>query len=144
MRRLSLLLLALFAALAFALPALAKEAPTKLQIGVKHKPESCERKSKNGDRLKMHYTGTLFEDGKKFDSSRDRNSPFEFKLGAGQVIRGWDQGLTGMCVGEIRKLTIPSDLGYGSRGAGGVIPPNAALVFDVELLEIIGDNKEEL
>lgn len=84
----------------------------------------------------MHYTGTLYKDGSKFDSSLDRNSPFEFVLGKGQVIRGWDQGLVGMCVGEKRKLVIPSGLGYGDRGAGAKIPGGATLVFEVELLEI--------
>lgn len=85
----------------------------------------------------MEYTGKLFSDGTQFDSSIGR-APFEFVLGVGQVIKGWDQGIMGMCVGEKRKLTIPSELGYGSRGAGGSIPPNAALVFDIELLKVNG------
>jgi len=83
----------------------------------------------------VHYTGWL-EDGTKFDSSLDRNTPFDFSLGAGQVIKGWEEGVTGMQSGGKRKLTIPSNLGYGSRGAGGVIPANATLIFEVELLEI--------
>ena len=88
-----------------------------------------------GKEVTVHYTGWL-TDGTKFDSSKDRFQPFSFPLGAGHVIKGWDQGVVGMKVGGVRKLTIPAALGYGARGAGGVIPPNAVLVFEVELLPV--------
>ena len=91
--------------------------------------------AKAGQTAVVHYTGWL-TDGKKFDSSKDRGQPFTFGLGGGQVIKGWDEGVQGMKVGGTRKLTIPSELGYGARGAGGVIPPNATLVFEVDLLDL--------
>lgn len=107
----------------------------ELDIEVIQKSEKCERKSQKGDMLSMHYKGTL-DDGKDFDSSYERQEPFKFQLGIGQVIKGWDQGLTEMCVGEKRRLTIPPHLGYGDAGAGDRIPPKATLIFDVELLDI--------
>jgi len=95
-----------------------------------------------GNQVRVHYTGWLYDPtaknsrGKKFDSSKDRGDPFSFGLGGGQVIRGWDEGVQGMKVGGTRVLTIPAELGYGARGAGGVIPPNAMLVFEVDLLAV--------
>jgi FKBP-type peptidyl-prolyl cis-trans isomerase FkpA len=91
--------------------------------------------AKAGQTVSVHYTGTL-TNGTKFDSSKDRNQAFSFPLGGGRVIKGWDEGVAGMKVGGIRKLTIPANLGYGSQGAGGVIPPNATLIFEVELLGV--------
>ncbi|KAL0275824.1 UNVERIFIED_CONTAM: hypothetical protein PYX00_003558 [Menopon gallinae] len=113
----------------------------ELRIGVKKRVENCSIKSRRGDLLHMHYTGTL-EDGTEFDSSLTRNEPFTFTLGFGQVIKGWDQGLMGMCEGEKRRLVIPPALGYGQSGAPPKIPGGATLIFEVELLKI--SRKEEL
>uniref|UniRef100_A0AAV2KUR2 peptidylprolyl isomerase n=1 Tax=Knipowitschia caucasica TaxID=637954 RepID=A0AAV2KUR2_KNICA len=113
----------------------------KLQIGIKKRVDDCPVKSRKGDVLNMHYTGRL-EDGTEFDSSIPRNRPFTFTLGTGQVIKGWDQGLLGMCEGEKRKLVIPSELGYGDRGAPPKIPGGATLIFEVELLSI--EHRNEL
>lgn len=109
--------------------------PEKLEIKDEVVGDGPEAKS--GDEVRVHYTGTLM-DGKKFDSSRDRNEPFKFKLGQGQVIKGWDQGVVGMKVGGKRTLTIPSDLGYGDTGSPPNIPGKAGLKFDVELVEVVG------
>ncbi|KAG8787830.1 Peptidyl-prolyl cis-trans isomerase fpr2 [Ceratobasidium sp. 428] len=132
-----------FASVAFAYP-------EGLGVDAYSVPAECPLKSQKGDKLSMHYltlrdvmqTGTLASDGSKFDSSRDRNQPFDFTLGAGMVIQGWDQGLVNMCIGEKRKLTIPPAMGYGERGFPPVIPANSELVFDVELLSI-KDRKAE-
>ncbi|KAJ0957049.1 putative peptidylprolyl isomerase [Helianthus annuus] len=123
---------------------------TELQIGVKHKPASCDVQAHKGDKIKVHYRGKLTDDT-VFDSSFERGTPFEFELGSGQVIKGWDQGLLGMCVGEKRKLKIPAKMGYGERGSPPKIPGGATLIFDTELIAVNGkgavggdDNKSEL
>merc|ERR1711970_647429 len=107
--------------------------PSGLEIQYVSVPEACDIKVKKTDLLTMHYTGTL-EDGTKFDSSVDRNEPFQFQIGIGQVIKGWDEGIVGMCVGENRKLIVPPELGYGDQGAGDIIPPKATLFFEIELI----------
>ena len=107
--------------------------------GLQYEDEMVGGGAEAGSPVSVHYTGWLYEGGvkgAKFDSSKDRNDPFEFGLGAGMVIKGWDEGVQGMKVGGTRLLVIPPQLGYGARGAGGVIPPNATLMFEVELLEI--------
>ncbi|KAL3633279.1 FK506-binding protein 15 [Castilleja foliolosa] len=139
---------AVFLLLAFVTSGSAKKSSdvTELQIGVKHKPKTCEVQAHKGDSVKVHYRGKL-TDGTVFDSSFERGDPIEFKLGSGQVIKGWDQGLLGMCLGEKRKLKIPSKLGYGEQGSPPTIPGGATLVFDTELVGVNGktlsDGKSE-
>jgi FKBP-type peptidyl-prolyl cis-trans isomerase FkpA len=110
---------------------------TRTPTGLEYSDEAVGsgKEARVGDTVSVHYTGWL-TDGKKFDSSRDRNQPFEFTLGQGRVIRGWEEGVQGMREGGRRRLVIPPDLGYGVRAVGGVIPANSTLVFDVELLGI--------
>jgi FKBP-type peptidyl-prolyl cis-trans isomerase len=107
-----------------------------LGISVQYAPLTCDRKSQNGDKLSMHYVGELGDSSRKqFDSSYQRGTPFSFTLGKGEVIKGWDQGLVGMCVGERRRLTIPAELAYGSEGTNG-IPGDSTLIFETSLLGI--------
>lgn len=115
---------------------------TKLRISTLSKPEKCTQTAKNGDRLRMHYRGTLL-DGTVFDESYKRGAPFEFVLGSGMVIRGWEEGIPGMCVGEKRRLQIPPTMGYGSRRVGP-IPANSVLIFDIELLAAEPEHNTEL
>lgn len=115
-------------------------AKDQLKIG-KTKTLDCDVRTTAGDMLNMHYRGSLLDGGKEFDSSFKRNQPFSFKLGTGQVIKGWDQGLQKMCPGDKRKLTIPPHLGYGDRGAGADIPPKAWLVFEVECISFTRKGK---
>ncbi|KAG7098401.1 hypothetical protein E1B28_000360 [Marasmius oreades] len=125
-------------ALLFSVAALAAEPPKELVIETTHTPADCTVKAQKGDKIEVHYTGTLFSNGNKFDSSLDRDAPLPLTLGVGQVIKGWDEGLVGMCVGEKRKLTIPSDMAYGTRGFSNLIPANSALVFTTELVKLNG------
>ncbi|KDQ57406.1 hypothetical protein JAAARDRAFT_263412 [Jaapia argillacea MUCL 33604] len=133
----------LFSILAFGLVAWAAEPPTDLVIDTTFKPSDCPVTAQKGDAIQVHYTGTLFADGKKFDSSHDRGQPLPLTLGVGQVIPGWDKGLVGMCLGEKRTLTIPHNMAYGSRGFSSVIPPYSALVFDVELVGLESKQSHE-
>ncbi|KAJ7219949.1 hypothetical protein GGX14DRAFT_532691 [Mycena pura] len=129
--------------LLFAAAVLAGDPPKELKIDATFLPDECPAKAAKGDSIQVHYTGTLFTTGAKFDSSLDRGSPLPLTLGVGQVIKGWDEGLVGMCLGEKRTLTIPSDMAYGSRGFGSVIPPHSALVFTVELVGLESKVKHE-
>merc|ERR1711936_361050 len=111
-----------------------KETESGLKVEYISKPDSCDKVARSGDMLSMHYVGTL-ESGAKFDSSYDRSEPFKFQIGVGQVIKGWEEGVLGMCVGEKRKLIVPPALGYGDQGAGDIIPGGATLYFEVELID---------
>jgi len=120
-----------------------QDAPKELDIKSTFEPSDCNVKAQKGDAIKVHYTGKLFSNGNKFDSSHDRGQPLPLTLGVGQVIKGWDEGLVGMCVGEKRTLTIPSHLAYGERARGSAIPANSALVFDVELVGLTSKTTHE-
>jgi len=137
-------LLQWFSVAVFGLLVSAQQSPPKeLEIETTHTPSDCTAKAQKGDAIKVHYTGKLFSNGNKFDSSHDRGQPLPLTLGVGQVIKGWDEGLVGMCVGEKRTLTIPSDKAYGTRGFRSVIPANSALVFDVELVGLTSKSTHE-
>ncbi|XP_067647494.1 peptidyl-prolyl cis-trans isomerase FKBP2 [Eurosta solidaginis] len=118
------------------------DAKPTVRIGIKKRAENCETKSRKGDLVHVHYRGTL-QDGTEFDSSYGREKAFTVKLGAGQVIKGWEQGLLGMCEGEKRRLVIPPELGYGKAGAGDKIPADATLIFEVEMEKIERTKKNE-
>ncbi|PHH60190.1 hypothetical protein CDD81_1970 [Ophiocordyceps australis] len=127
----------LWAVLASATVSLAEKLDVQVTL-----PVECDRKTQNGDRVSMHYKGTLASTGEKFDASYDRNQPLTFKLGSGHVIKGWEQGLLDMCIGEKRTLTIPPELAYGKR-AVGPIPSDSTLVFETELVGIEGVPKPD-
>jgi FKBP-type peptidyl-prolyl cis-trans isomerase len=126
---------AVLAVVLAAVAAVAVAAAGQVKIETTFTPSSCAHVAKNGDKLKVHYRGKL-TNGKQFDASYDRGQPLPLTLGARQVIVGWEEGLQGMCLGEKRTLTIPPEKGYGSRGAGSVIPPDATLIFETELVAI--------
>ncbi len=144
MKKITYLLLIVLALGLFACSAKGNESNSKekglitMENGLKYTVdvEGQGLEAKKGDKVLVHYTGWLM-DGTKFDSSKDRNQPFTFQLGAGRVIKGWEQGVLGMKPGEVRTLIIPAELGYGARGAGNVIPPNATLKFEVELIKVM-------
>lgn len=131
------------------LPVMPKEEPKKqettgkLHIGIKKRAENCERQAQKGDSLHMHYRGSLKEGGSEFDNSYKRGQPLVFTLGVGQVIKGWDQGLLGICAGEKRKLIIPPHLAYGESGSPPAIPPQSTLVFEVEAVKIDAAGKRQ-
>ncbi|KAK2946354.1 putative Peptidyl-prolyl cis-trans isomerase FPR2 [Blattamonas nauphoetae] len=114
----------------------------KVEITTLFKPETCEKKAKRGNKLKVHYVGTVVETGEEFDNSHERKVPFKFRLGEGAVIKGWEQGLIGMCEGEKRKLVIPSELAYGKYGIPDQIPPNAELMYIIDLVEVSDKEKK--
>ncbi|KAI0692012.1 hypothetical protein C8T65DRAFT_670138 [Cerioporus squamosus] len=136
-------ILSCLSVLLLALAVVAEDAPTELKIDRTFVPDDCKLTAQKGDRLSVHYTGKLWSNGNKFDSSLDRGQPLPVTLGAHQVITGWEEGLQGMCQGEKRTLTIPPTKAYGSRGFGNVIPPNSVLVFDVELVKLDAQGKRE-
>ncbi|KAJ1896182.1 hypothetical protein LPJ66_004145 [Kickxella alabastrina] len=138
MKFLSLTLIALSSAFLLVAGDSAPAALKQLQIGVKFRPASCPQRTSLGDKISVHYTGKLLSTSEVFDSSLDRKEPIEFTVGHGHVIKGWDQGLLNMCIGEKRRLKIPAELGYGKRGSPPVIPASADLVFDTELVAING------
>lgn len=122
-----------------------KEPTGKLHIGIKKRAENCERQAKKGDSLHMHYRGSLKDGGTEFDNSYKRGQPLIFTLGTGQVIKGWDQGLLGICAGEKRKLIIPPHLAYGEMGSPPTIPPESTLVFEVEAVKVVpGGSRQDL
>jgi len=116
----------------------------KLQIGIKKRADSCGRPAQKGDSLHMHYRGSLKDGGTEFDNSYKRGQPLVFTLGIGQVIKGWDQGLLGICAGEKRKLVVPPHLAYGDLGSPPTIPPDSTLVFEVEAVKVEAGNRQDL